>query len=78
MAIFKCVGYFNFHIPEGFCFAAFLSFFFHFVILCTFPFVFCSCAVFLRYFCCFLACVVCLLALSLLQKKTAKQNPSGI
>jgi hypothetical protein len=27
MAIFKCVGYFNFHMPEGSCFAAFLPFF---------------------------------------------------
>jgi hypothetical protein len=26
MAIFKCVGYFYFHIPEGICFAGFLSF----------------------------------------------------
>jgi hypothetical protein len=26
MAIFKCVGYFYFHIPAGICFSAFLSF----------------------------------------------------
>jgi hypothetical protein len=26
MAIFKCVGYFYFHIPEGICFAGFLPF----------------------------------------------------
>jgi hypothetical protein len=25
MAIFKCVGYFFFHIPEGICFAGFFS-----------------------------------------------------
>jgi hypothetical protein len=49
MAIFKCVGYFYFPIPEEFCFA---GFFLHF--LCTWshsaclPSVFCSCAVFLR------------------------------
>jgi hypothetical protein len=40
------------------------SAFFHVVTLCMFPFVFFY-AVFLRYFCCFLACV-CLFALSLL------------
>jgi uncharacterized membrane protein len=38
MAIFRCVGYFYFHMLEGFCFAFFLPFFTwsH----CTFPFVF--------------------------------------
>jgi hypothetical protein len=51
MAIFKCVGYFLFSSPEEFCFAAF---FLHVVTLCKFPFVV-SCAVFFRYFCCFLA-----------------------
>jgi hypothetical protein len=61
MVIFKCVGYFYFHMLEGFCFAAFFSAFFTWSHSACFPFVFCSCAVFLLYFCCFLACVfVCL------------------
>jgi hypothetical protein len=36
MAIFKCVGYVNFHMTEGFCSSAFLPFF-HVVTVCTFP-----------------------------------------
>jgi hypothetical protein len=38
-AIFRCVGYFYFRMPEGICFAGFLPSF-HVVTLCTFPFVF--------------------------------------
>jgi hypothetical protein len=56
---YSCVGYIYFHMPEGFCFAAF--FFFHVFTLCTFSFVF--------FLCCFsfvnfvVSCVyVCLLA----------------
>jgi hypothetical protein len=68
MAIFKCVRYFYFHMPEGFCFAArfFAFYFLHVVTLCMFS----ICVLFL---CCFpslfllLPCVcVCLFALSLL------------
>jgi hypothetical protein len=45
-------------------FFCFVAFFFTWSHSACFPFVSCSCAVFLRYFCCFLACViVCLLFL---------------
>jgi hypothetical protein len=42
MAIFRCVGYFYFHMPEGFCFAAFFPSFFSrgltlHVSICVFP-----------------------------------------
>jgi hypothetical protein len=61
MAIFKCVGYFHFHMPEGFCFAAF----FQVVTLCTFPFVFFLCC-FSSLILLFLACVfVCFFFLPL-------------
>jgi hypothetical protein len=36
MTIFKCVGYFYFHVLEGFSFAAFFLPFFHVVTLCMF------------------------------------------
>jgi hypothetical protein len=47
---------FYFHMLGGFCFAAFFLLLFHVVTLCMFQFVFFS-SVFLRYCCCFLACV---------------------
>jgi hypothetical protein len=64
MVIFRCVGYFfNFHMPEGFCFPAFFCHFFHVVTLCMFPFVFFLCC-FPSLILLFLACVfVCLLFL---------------
>jgi hypothetical protein len=85
MVIFKCAGYFCFHIPEGICFAGFLPFLargytLH-ISICVFLFCFSSLMLL------FLVCV-CLLAFSLLfisaksgsvQKKAkTKQIPSGI
>jgi hypothetical protein len=61
---------FHFHMLEGFCFAAFLFTWSHSV---CFPFVFCSCVVFLRYSCCFLACVfVCLIYLCCLSVQCSR------
>jgi hypothetical protein len=54
MAIFRCVGYFYFHMPEGFCLAAFGSLpFFHVVTHCMFS----ICVLFL---CCFPSLFCCL------------------
>jgi hypothetical protein len=68
MAIFKCVGYFYFHIPEGLCFASFffLCLFLRVVTPCTFPLV-----VFFIYLVDSCVCV-CLLAFSLTHARNSE------